>query len=332
MILCPLCNKNFKDRRSFRGHCTKTEKINFINDIDFEKFIVETIYGKEIVDESIVNYTAEKVCVYELTIDIAKYLKLLKIKRSSKEERKTERYKNKYTKSIQEKYGDGITNISQITEVKEKKKITFTEKFGSYENYIIFKLEELRKGYNLYQKDPKKKEIAYSKYIATCVAKYGVENVSQIPEVRKVKSEKSKQFFQNMTAKERLEYTAKARASVCSRGGYSSSIEKRVAKCLIDLDIQYKANINLWNYNWDLVFNNIIIEVQGDMWHGNPNFYKSTDLIMNKLLVKDIWKKDGRKRKKAIENGYKVLYIWEYDIRKKTDFELVEYVSSMLKE
>ncbi len=57
----------------------------------------------------------------------------------------------------------------------------------------------------------------------------------------------------------------------------------------------------MWNYNFDMVFDKLIIEVQGDMWHANPLFYKENDLIMGKLLAKDIWAKDERKKKKAEE-------------------------------
>jgi hypothetical protein len=60
--------------------------------------------------------------------------------------------------------------------------------------------------------------------------------------------------------------------------------------------------------------------------------FKENDLIMGKILVKDIWEKDSKKKKIAEINGYTVLYIWEHDIVKKSDCELIKFVSNILLE
>ena len=46
MIICSLCKKEFKDRRSFCVHVNTTESKGFNSKIELERFIVYTIYGK----------------------------------------------------------------------------------------------------------------------------------------------------------------------------------------------------------------------------------------------------------------------------------------------
>jgi len=63
----------------------------------------------------------------------------------------------------------------------------------------------------------------------------------------------------------------------------------------------------------------VVIEVHGDIWHANPRKYKSTDIIHKyegNVSAKQIWAFD-RSRKRQIESfGYKVVVVWEHDIRR----------------
>ena len=120
MINCSICDTQCKDRKGFSSHTSRMHK--FDNDAQKEKYIVYTIYGKESVDNTTLAYINEEYCIQNLPIDIGKYLQLMGLKRTSKEERKTNRYKNKYINSIRIKYNDNnITNISQVKEVQNKK-------------------------------------------------------------------------------------------------------------------------------------------------------------------------------------------------------------------
>ena len=62
-----------------------------------------------------------------------------------------------------------------------------------------------------------------------------------------------------------------------------------------------------------LIYPNIIIEVQGDYWHGNPKFYGKNKKPLNQIQVLKK-EQDVKKRKFAQKNGYKVYYIWENEI------------------
>lgn len=60
----------------------------------------------------------------------------------------------------------------------------------------------------------------------------------------------------------------------------------------------------------------IVIFVDGDFWHGNPKFYKSSDKIISNLTVKIRRKKDKEITKYFKDKNYKVLRFWECDIKK----------------
>lgn len=322
MIQCQICQKEFLRKCEISLHLSTTHKDSFQNSLEKERFLVYALYGKEEVDNCVEDYLNEKYCVYDLPIKISKYLNLLGVKRTSKEERKTDRYKQKYLKGIQEKYGAEVTNISQIKSVQEKKQETCAKKHGSYEEYLKHHRNLMREGYDEYIGTDDHKE-ALDKIKSTCLEKYGHENFG-VGDVAKEKSKQTKkETIAKWTYEERLYRTSKAREAVCHRGGYSSKPEKRVRKSLIDLDIEAQYNKHMWNYNWDLVLSsNIIIEVQGTMWHAKPGLYEADDLIMGKILAKDIWEKDKRKHKKAVAEGYKVIEIWEDEIKLRNDDQL----------
>lgn len=58
---------------------------------------------------------------------------------------------------------------------------------------------------------------------------------------------------------------------------------------------------------------NIIIEVMGDYWHGNPNIYGENKKPLNSEQIDRI-EKDIKKRKDFIKNGFQYYEIWESDI------------------
>jgi G:T-mismatch repair DNA endonuclease (very short patch repair protein) len=332
MILCTICNRNFIDRRSFGLHLSIGHRTVFTTDLEKEIFLVNTLFGGELVAKTVKEYKDQKWCIYGLPIDISKYILLLNIKRTSKQERSTTRYKQKYLTSIQKKYGDRITNISQVKEIQDKKENTFAKTYGSYDKYLAHQRLAMVSGFSEYKVDPQRRAITQSKNIATCIARYGVPNGVQTVDARAKIGAATKLLCSLLTEDELRARTANARLAVCSRGGYSSKPEKRVQKSLIDLNVTSTYNVHIWNYNWDMVIEKFLIEVQGTMWHAKPGLYKETDLIMGKLLAKDIWDKDARKHKKAREEGYTVIEIWEDEIAKCNNIELINLVKERLLE
>ena len=65
---------------------------------------------------------------------------------------------------------------------------------------------------------------------------------------------------------------------------------------------------------YDFVFNDKLIEINGDYWHCNPKFYDETFYNKSKQkTAKELWEIDARKREIAEQNGYKLLVVWEND-------------------
>jgi len=67
---------------------------------------------------------------------------------------------------------------------------------------------------------------------------------------------------------------------------------------------------------------NLIIEVNGNLWHANPEIYKPNDLIryfQQNITVPahEVWKNDYEKIKIALQANYNVLIVWEKDINQR---------------
>lgn len=327
MILCPICKRDCLDRRVLGMHLTRTHSAEFSNDVDKERALVTELFGAELVSKTVQEYVDEQFCIDNLPIDIAKFITLLGLKRTSKQERATDRYKQTYTNGLQLKFGPGITNPSQVKSIQEKKERSYAERVGSYDDYLKNQRSQMRVGYDEYVGTDRHKE-ALDKAQQTCIDKYGNINFGQ-GEVAKKKSKQSlKATIASWDYEERLRRTSIARAAI----EYSSKPEKRVRKVLIDLDVESLHNHFMWNYNWDLVIDKIIIEVQGIFWHAKPDRYEENDLLLGKLLAKDIWAKDARKRAKAESEGYIVIEIWEDEIHSRNDDELLLLVRERLME
>jgi len=88
--------------------------------------------------------------------------------------------------------------------------------------------------------------------------------------------------------------------------------ENLTESILIENKIKFKKQHTIGYYTCDFVINNKIIEVQGDYWHGNPKFYNLDNI--NETQQKNI-NRDKRKRTYLLNKNYKILYIWEYDLK-----------------
>lgn len=105
-----------------------------------------------------------------------------------------------------------------------------------------------------------------------------------------------------------------------------SKLEKRVAK--IAEKFGFKNSVVVGRYLADLINDStkIIVEVNGDLWHCNPKFWKAEDIHPNKKVsAQVIWDRDA-KRKEYLESlGYSVFVLWEDDINKGKDKFIKEF-------
>ena len=70
----------------------------------------------------------------------------------------------------------------------------------------------------------------------------------------------------------------------------------------------------------------VIVEIQGDYFHASPKKYKETDYFKQfDCTAGDIWKRDAKKREFLQSKGYEVVWIWETEINKMSDGQILEF-------
>lgn len=83
----------------------------------------------------------------------------------------------------------------------------------------------------------------------------------------------------------------------------------------------FKSEQQIGRYKVDEVDENkkIIIEINGDHWHANPDLYEADNIIggTGGKTANDIWIKDKKRKKVLKESGYVVFIIWEQHFRSK---------------
>lgn len=77
----------------------------------------------------------------------------------------------------------------------------------------------------------------------------------------------------------------------------------------------------------------LIIEFNGDVFHANPKIFNSHDNpnpFDKTLTAEEIWEADNRKINHALDNGYKIIIIWENELRINTKLSdnIIEYIKS----
>lgn len=313
-IVCRICGEHLVCRNSMVRHAKK----HFGDKVEAERLVVDSIYGHECVENAIEDYVSEKYCIASMPIDITKLLSLLGKKRTSSEERKTKRYKEKIESTIRDKYGDGITNVSQVESVKRKKEVSLVKTYGSLENYHNHRVMCLKDGYSEFVKDSERVRERTERTKTTLVRKYGVDNPSMIESVRKSISTKAKERHEGKTPEELSEMTSAARNAIPHHWKVQTRIEKIVSDAIKSLGYAIDTHRRFGRFSVDIVLPNekIAIEVNGDVFHANPLLYSSKDVVIGKRTAEDIWGRDNRKRIAVEKSGFKFVTLWECDIRK----------------
>lgn len=77
----------------------------------------------------------------------------------------------------------------------------------------------------------------------------------------------------------------------------------------------------------------LIIEFNGDVFHANPKIFNAHDNpnpFDKTLPAEEIWEADNKKVNHALDNGYKIIIIWENELRINTNLSniIIEYIKS----
>lgn len=332
MIYCPVCEREFGSIRVMLSHFTRMEMIKFDSQFDAYKFLMLAIDGENslsVVDEYIAGHLSSDK-IYKMGYRIVNhYLKAAGLKRSISESHNTPSYHKNMRETLRQKYGESVINPSQIPGHKEKIFAAFSKRYDGYDKYLNIKLLQMKNGYEIYRSDPERTQDQLEKGKITCLERYGVDNIFKHPDVIKSTREKNIRRISKMTTDEKRRMTSIARSAI--KRDLESSIEKRIQFCLDILDIPYKKHIFVGDRNYDLlVFDNVLIEVNGDYWHANPNIYKKGDIFNADMTSEQIWAKDDYKKLLAENLGYTLITIWESDIKNRDDIELVKFIKEEL--
>lgn len=230
----------------------------------------------------------------------------------------------------------------------------------SYKN-IIFLLDY----YNIKRRTMKvsSKQISSKKYKKTCLAKYGVDNVSKLQFVKdkklnkRLNASRNIENFNNLKnlfvsnslsipkdMDEHMKKEIEKLYRICYKYWLNltdeqkdylmdkiySQIESKITNCLDKMNITYTRRFMVGRKFFDIKINNLLIDVNSDTWHANPSFYKEKDTLkfpFKRVKVSSIWQRDRVKRELAESYGYKVFYVWESDIKELDDEQVINYLA-----
>lgn len=226
----------------------------------------------------------------------------------------------------------GVVNCFQSEEKKQKIKKTCQDRYGvdnPGKNDLV-KNKRKETCLNLYGYDfPAKVPEIKEKMKNTCLNRYGVDNYS--------KTEESKERHK-LTCMQRYGVDNYAKTQEC-QDKINKTILERYGRD--GLKMSY-AEEQLYNYI-KLLYNKIIIrnnrdilkgreldiylpdimlafEYDGTYWHADPRFYKENDII-NKILVKNIWKRDKEKDILCENLNIQLIRVKEYDWINNNEYE-----------
>ena len=255
-----------------------------------------------------------------------------------------------------------IKRASNSNNVKNKRKLTNVEKYGSAHNFCkdhpsrikwTAKLLESEGITNVFQRD-----LVKQKALQTMLTKYGVEHIAQHEDYKSNLQYYIKKFGEFEGAKKyadacfekgksmRLDYYTslfgdseglikyhKKVKKFCTGSGSVSKLSSIFSKLLDDLNIPYEQEFPLTYFTkvkvYDFKVYNTLIELNGDFWHANPNKYKEDDILKfpgGFVVAKDVWEKDKIKEKLALSNNFKIMYFWEKDLKNKKELKNIKQI------
>jgi very-short-patch-repair endonuclease len=147
-------------------------------------------------------------------------------------------------------------------------------------------------------------------------------NENMLPEERESRSKERKETQQRLQRKDPDYYRlCKQKAAYVSHKAQSrykkNKIEQMFHNMMIEhsIDVKYSLIMNFYQYDFGNKVNKVLFEINGDYWHANPKFYGSKKGLrpLNETQKNKI-KRDKEKLEWAKSKGFRVVYIWEYDL------------------
>lgn len=141
----------------------------------------------------------------------------------------------------------------------------------------------------------------------------GMYGRTHTPEARvKIREANRRQFSSKESRARHAELTAKQIESGRT-GKTHNALEYAFAKILDSIHVEYQWQARLGRFVFDflLIGNGILVETHGTFWHADPRFFDHTKL--KPTQIKNV-ANDEKKRRAALDAGYRYLQFWEHDI------------------
>ena len=243
-------------------------------------------------------------------------------------------------------YDEYVNKRMSLPELKSKYDIDY-KAIRFLLNYYNIKIRSIKDSSDIMIKNSKKtfqkkygvdnvwerNAIGYKNRIKNLNDKYGVNNVFQIPDIiDKIKESNNNGGHEKRMKKmkERYGYTSPFQVPEIHKKALENSgkritkLNQKIYEMLDNIGIDYEKefylNTNEKKYFYDIKIKNLLIEINGDYWHANPNVYDKNWFNKQKNMTADeIWKYDNKKINIAKNNGFDVLILWEKDIKKNSE-------------
>jgi very-short-patch-repair endonuclease len=288
---CEVCGKNYKPKRKIQKYCSVECQHESYRQPKIEK--VTTLCG---------------FCNKEFLILPNKLL-------TGKGKYCSRKCKDTHQKFIYSGTNNPTYGIKQSEEQKSKTSIR-TKKLWESEEYR----DKIKKGVSNYVQKfghyPATSDESKRKRKKTMIEKYGVSH-NWVGEYGKRKCDISTIRIYGETSLQIL-------ANYNHYYGKKTDIEKLFEKILEELEIPFqskfriydKEKVNFWykEYDFLLVNTKILIEVDGDYWHGNQNIFNELSDFQKSVQIND-----EIKEKFATTKGYDVVRFWGSDVKKNID-------------
>ena len=290
-ILCNYCNKQMSSTKMHTCSSSKKQKLLEIREYNIRNLIEKNEYSIY----EIVNNSEE---LFGIDIGYGSLLNFCKnnnIKlKNLKESANSSRVRNKYVKTVNERYG--VDNVSQSIIIKNKKEETCFKEYGVINPFQIFEVKEKSK--------------------KTMLEKYGVENAGNIPNIERNNGRISKIHRKVSDYLTILNIDHDNEIGIIFKK--YNELLKRFYSPVVDIFIEEK---------------NVVIEIYGDRWHCNPNMYYAEDIVQlwnGNSTAEQIWVYDKSRIQQIESFGMKVIILWENDINK--NFDNVKSILDKLKD
>ena len=266
---------------------------------------------------------------------------------------KTKEYKEKYEKTMLEKYGKKHNWIKDENEDLRNCDKTKIKNHGSlsYNNIEKTKetnLENHNKEYyfetNKFQEKSKKTKferygdehyVNLEKYKKTCIKKYGYDNSFKVPEIKEkiLNTLEEKYGVTNAFHVTKDKYYSKVSQEMCWMI-YEKLDDELKGYCkFAELNSEFFLKTDNIRTTLDFVNlkNKIVVEFNGDFWHMNPSIFNEDDINpMTKMDAKTHWLNDKNRIKEIESKGFKVITIWESDFYDNRENIIKDIVSALI--